>query len=298
MYYQPPGALGLLVGAVITLWAAALALVLFNNGLTSEIGTGQFLSYVGALGAAALAALFGYWTFALATLSYALDRNGLVIAWGPTRQVIPLGAIERLVPGTAVGVPRVNGVSWWGYHVGRASIERIGEVLFYSTHQAPEQLLYVMTSERNYAISVADPADFAREIQVRQELGPTAELTHHVERGGAAAHPLSSDRVGQGLALLALLAGALVWAQLAVRYGGLPATLELHFPPTAPATIVTVVGRDAIFELPRAASLILALNLALGLLLHAWNRVAGYVLFIGATVVQLAFVAAIAIALA
>ena len=111
MYYQPPRALGLLVGAVITLWAAALALVLLNNGFASEIGMGQFSSYAGALAAAALATLFGYWSFALATLSYALDRNGLVIAWGPTRQVIPLGAIERLVPGTAVGVPRVSGVS-------------------------------------------------------------------------------------------------------------------------------------------------------------------------------------------
>ncbi len=297
MYYQPPRALGLLVGAVITLWAAALALVLLNNGFASEIGMGQFSSYAGALAAAALATLFGYWSFALATLSYALDRNGLVIAWGPTRQVIPLGAIERLVPGTAVGVPRVSGVSWWGHHVGRARIERIGEVLFYSTHQDPEQVLYVMTSERNYAISVQDPADFAREIQVRQELGPTAELTHHVERGGAAALPLSSDRLGQGLALLAVLAGALVWGQLAMRYGDLPATLELHFPPTEATLIVTVVSRDAIFELPRTALLMLGLNLLLGLLLHGWNRVTGYVLFIGATVVQLAFFAAIAIAL-
>ena len=172
MYYQPPRALGLLVGAVITLWAAAVVLVLFNNGLTSGIGLGQVLSYSASLVALVLAAIFGYWTYALATLSYALDRNGLVITWGTTRQVIPLGAIERLVPGTSAGVPRVGGVSWWGHHVGRANIERIGEVLFYSTHQTPEQVLYVMTEERNYAISVDDPAAFAQEIQVRQELGP------------------------------------------------------------------------------------------------------------------------------
>ena len=298
MYYQPPRALGLLVGAVITLWAAALALVLFNNGLTSEVGLGQLFSYAGALGAAALATLFAYWSYALATLSYALDRNGLVIAWGPTRQVIPLGAIERLVPGTSVGVPRVGGVSWWGHHAGRAHIERVGEVLFYSTHQSPEQVLYVMTAERNYAISVEDPADFAREIQLRQALGPTAEVTHHVERTGAAAQPFWSDRLGQALALLAILAGGLMWAQIAVRYGDLPATLELHFPPTEPTPIVTVVSRDAIFELPQIASLILGVNLAVGLVLHAWDRVAGYVLFIAAAVVQAAFVAAVALALA
>ena len=298
MYYQPPRALGLLVGAVITLWAGAVALVLFNNGLTTGIGLGQVVSYSVSLAAAALAVIFGYWTYALATLSYALDRNGLVITWGATRQVIPLGAIERLVPGTSLGVPRVGGVSWWGHHVGRARIERIGEVLFYSTHQTPEQVLYVMTEERNYAISVDDPAAFAQEIQARQDLGPTGEVTHHVERSGAAAQAFWNDRLGMALVVLALLAGAAVWGQLTARYDDIPPTLELHFPPTEPMPIVTVVSRDVIFELPRTASLILGVNLLVGMVLHAWDRVASYVVFLGATAVQAAFFAAIALALA
>ena len=70
--------------------------------------------------AVALTVVFVYWTYSLATMSYALDRNGLVIAWGPVRQVVPLHSIERLVPGSAVGVPSVHGVSWWGHHVGNA----------------------------------------------------------------------------------------------------------------------------------------------------------------------------------
>ena len=298
MYYRPPRALGLLVGAVISLWAAAVALLLLDSGLSADVGLRWFGSYAGAAVAAALALLFAYWTYALATLSYALDRNGLVIAWGPTRQVIPLGAIERLVPGTSLGVPRVSGVSWWGHHVGKARIERIGDVLFYSAHQAPEQVLYVMTAERNYAISVDDPAAFAQEIQVRQELGPTGEVTHRVERTGTAAQAFWNDRLALALALLAIVAGALPWLQLAVRYEDLPATLELYFPPSRPQPIVTVVSRDAIFELPRTASLMLGVNLVVGLALYSWDRVAGYVVFIAAAAVQVAFFAAIAIALA
>ena len=298
MYYQPPRGLGLLVGAVMTLWAAAVALVLLNNGLTVEPGLWWFASYLGALLAGGLAVLYGYWTYALATLSYAVDRNGLVITWGPTRQVIPLDAIERLVPGTAVGVPPVRGISWWGHHVGGTHIERIGDVLFYSTHQAPEQVLYVMTSERNYAISVEDPAAFAQEIQIRQDLGPTARLAHHVERSGTAMQPFWSDRRALALATVALIAGALVWAQIAARYGMLPPTLELHFPPSDPQPIVTVTSRDAIFQLSRTASLILGVNIVLGAALHAWDRVAGYVLLFAATVVQVAFLAAVALALA
>ena len=100
------------------------------------------------------------------------------------------------------------------------------------------------------------------------------------------------------LVLLALLAGAAAWGQVTARYNDIPATLELHFPPAAPTPIVTVVSRDAIFELPRTASLILGVNLLVGLVLHAWDRVAGYVLFLAATAVQAAFFAAIAIAIA
>jgi len=296
MYYQPPRALGLLVGTILSLWAAAVALALIDNGLKSEIGIPGMVSYAVAMAAAALALLFAYWTYGLATLSYALDRNGLIIAWGPTRQVIPLGSIERLVPGTSVGVPRVAGITWWGHHIGRATIDRIGDVLFYSTHQSADQVLYVMTSERNYAISVEDPAGFAQEIQVRQDLGATADVTHHVERSGAAAQGFWSDRTGIGLALLALTAGAAVWAQIGVRYADLPSTLELHLPGTELIPVVTVVSRETILELPRVASIVLAVNLALGVLLHGWDRVAGYVLFIVATVVQLAFFAALVIA--
>ncbi|MEE8337867.1 MAG: PH domain-containing protein [Dehalococcoidia bacterium] len=298
MYYQPSRALGLLVGTVLALWTAAVGFVLFDNGLNSPIGIEGLISYVVAAAAAGLTALFAYWTYSLATLSYALDRNGLVISWGATRQVIPLGAIERLVPGTSIGVPRVAGVSWWGHHVGRARIERIGEVLFYSTHQSPAQVLYVMTSERNYAISVDDPADFAQQIQIRQDLGPTGTVTHHVERSGSALQGFWDDGVAVALALLALLAGAGVWAQVALGYGDLPSTLELHFPPSEVIPIVTVVSRDAILELPRVASLVLVLNVVLGVLIHGWERVAGYVLFLAAIAVQLALIAAYAIATA
>jgi hypothetical protein len=298
MFYQPSRALGLLVGTVLGLWTTAVGLVLLDNGISSGIGMEGVLSYSVALAAGGLALLFAFWTYSLATLSYALDRNGLAIVWGSTRQVIPLGAIERLVPGTSVGVPRVSGVSWWGHHVGRAEIDRIGEVLFYSTHQSAAQVLYVMTSERNYAISVDDPASFAQHIQLRQDMGPTTEVTHHVERTGSMMQSFWDDKVAITLVAVALLAGMAVWAQVALGYADLPTTLALHFPPTEVTPIVTVVSRDAILELPRVASVVLVVNLVLGVLLHGWERLAGYVLFLAATAVQIALIAAYAIAVA
>jgi hypothetical protein len=291
--YHPPRALGLLAGSVLTLWAAGIGVLLLNHGITSDLGVTALVTYAAAMAAALLAMVFGYWTYGLATLSYELDRNGLVINWIGTRQIVPLGAIERLVPGTSVGVPRVRGVSWLGYHVGRATIERIGEVLFYSTHQAPEHVLYVMTAERNYAISVDDPASFARDIQVRQDLGPTAEVTHHVERRGISAVGFLIDRTAIGLALLALAAGGAVWLLISVRYPSLPATLELSIPPVSDNPLVEVTTKDALLELPRVASLLLVINLVGGIALHLWDRLASYVLLIAATAIQLGFIVAI-----
>jgi len=297
VHYQPPRALGLLVGSALALWSAGVAYVLFAFALEAGVGVGALLSYTGAAVLTTLAILFGFWTHALATLSYGIDRNGLLITWGPTRQVVPLGDIERLVPGTAVGVPPIRGISWLGHHVGRGEIDRIGEVMFYSTHQGPEQVLYVMTSQRTYAISVEDPHAFAREIQLRQELGPTASVSPHVEREGTAAQPFWEDDRARVMVLGALGACLLLWIYVVQRYASLPPTLTVSFPPGASSGLVSLSGREALFALPRSATAILAINFAVGVVAHASSRVAGYILFGVAGLAQFAMLAGIALAL-
>lgn len=295
MHYQPPRALGLLVGVLLALWSGSVAVLLANAGIAAEGGLQIFVTFLGATIAGILAVLFAFWTYSLATIAYLLDRNGLVISWGPTRQIVPLRAIRRLVPASSVGVPRIRGVSWWGHHVGRGDVSQIGTVLFYSTHQTTEQVLYVITTERNYAISVDNPEDFAREVLRRQELGPTAEVAHHVERTGASLESFWADPRARWLAAAAVIGLALVWGQVAMRYGSLPSTLQLHFPVTD--QVVAPEGREAILELPRTATILLAANLVLGVILHSWDRMAGYVLFAAAVAVQASIFAAIVIAL-
>jgi len=154
-----------------------------------------------------------------------------------------------------------------------------------------------VTSERNYAISVEDHADFARQVQIRQDLDPTARVTHHAQRLSSAAQAFWYDPVGRILVAAALFATFLMWVLVSLRYPDLPATLELHFPAYEDTGLVDIRTKDSILQLPRIATLILAINLALGFLLHSWERVAGYVLFLAATAIQLGFAAAIAIAL-
>ena len=297
MHYQPPRTLGLMMGGVLVAWALAVAALLaaFARGRDTDLAT--VAAWIGAAGAAALAGLFAYWTMALASLRYTVDRNGLVIAWAGVRQVVPLQAIERLVPGTSLEVPRVRGISWLGYHIGSAEIRRIGSVLFYSTHQAPEQVLYVMTSERNYAISVPDPAAFAREIQVRQDLGPTAEVGHHVERTLPSLQGLSRDR----RALLLLLAMAVLCAAdavvLGIRYRSLPDLLPFTFPPGDPRPLSDAASRARLTDIPRAAGAVLGIDMVLAVLFALWDRVAAYVVLMAGVAVQVALLAALAVVL-
>ena len=297
MHYQPPRTLGLMMGGVLVSWALAVAVLLavFARGRDTDLATVG--AWTGAGGAAALAGLFAYWTMALASLRYTVDRNGLVIAWAGIRQVIPLQAIERLVPGTSLEVPKVHGISWFGYHIGSAEIRRIGSVLFYSTHQAPEQVLYVMTSERNYAISVPDPAAFAREIQVRQDLGPTAEVSHHVERTLPALQGLSRDR--RALVLLTACAALCVAnaVLLGVRYGALPEVLPYVFPPGDTQPLAGAAVRTRLVDVPRAAAVVFGLDVVLALLFALWDRVASYAVLIAGVGVQVALLSALGVAL-
>lgn len=297
MYYQPPRALGLIVGGLLTLWSAALTFLLLDAGMSGGSSALAFFAFGGGVAALALCSLFAYWTYSLATLTYTLDRNGLVIAWGAVRQVVPLQAIDRLIPGTSAGVPRVEGVSWWGHHVGSAEVGRIGHVLFYSTHQSAEQVLYVLTVERNYAITVEDAAAFAREVQRRQDLGPTAVVEHRVERSGVALQSVIADPIARWICAAALAGLALLWAYIALRYSSLPPTLTLHFPPTAQDTVLTVTAREAILELPRVATLLLLVNLGAGALLHTWDRMAGYLLFAAAVATQVVMLVAVLLAI-
>lgn len=293
MQYRPARTPGLVAGGALTGWALAVALLLLAIGMSRELGFEGWLAYSASLAAAAIAVLFGYWTWALWTLSYDLDRNALLIRWGWTQQVIPLGSIERLVPASAVAIPRAPGVSWWGSQIGRAIVEPIGPVLCYATDRVPEQMVYVVTSQQTYALTIDDPQEFAREVLIRQELGPTARLQYQVRRGGPALLR-TNDRIALLIALLAVLGGASVWLQIALRHGAVPATVPVHLTAGEAAEFF---ARPTLIEIGSAATIILIAGLAIGLLVHARERVAGRLVFAGAAVAQVIFFAATAIAI-
>ena len=168
--FRPPRTLGTIIGAAFAGWSLLFA------GLTLRIAIGApaefktFLAWLVAGVLLLLAGVFANWTYALSTLSYMVDRETLVIRWGFRRVVIPIDTIQRMIPGRTLDVARISGLNWWGCHVGDGDVKRVGYTIFYSTHTSPDELLYIVTSEESYALTVQEQAAFAEEIQARASL--------------------------------------------------------------------------------------------------------------------------------
>jgi hypothetical protein len=229
-------------------------------------------------------------------MSYALDEKGLSIRWGLIRQFIPLSQIERCVPGREARLLEIRGVNWWAYHVGRASVPTIGDVLFYSCHHSPWELIYIVTSSGSYAISPENSVRFTMELQRLQhsqaaaaEEAPRQRAEHPL----VATHPFWLDRYGQALALIAVLANVALFGFVFAVYPGLADELNLAFPPLGQTDLRP---KREVLQIPATALALLAVSLAAGLAVHKWERVASYLLLAGAILLQGLFLVAAAIA--
>ena len=232
-----------------------------------------FLAWAVAAVLGLLALLFLNWTYSLWTLAYTIDRDSLTIRWGMRRIIIPIESIQRMVPGRTLDESRIHGLNWWGCHVGNADVKRVGYTLFYSTHSTPDELLFIVTSEEAYALTVLNQAAFAEEIQARAALGPVEEHLQRSEAGGIAALPFWRDRV----ALLAAGASGIVCAVLCGylfgKYPGLPSVVQLSFP--ALGGVVRVGDKSELLRIVYLGAGIFVTNTAVGVAVHARERAAG-----------------------
>jgi hypothetical protein len=205
MEFHPRRATGTILGITASAWALVFAALLVLRGATEPVSLSTVFCYLVAGIFLGVGALLAYWTYACAGLRYTLDRNGLAIHCGFVRQVIPLESVKRLTQGELVPLPRIAGVGWPGYHVGRAEVQDIGETLFYSTHRRPAELVYVITASQAYAVSPPDVKKFVSEVESMRKQGVALLLQQAPRRLPLADQPFWFDRYAQGLALVAVL---------------------------------------------------------------------------------------------
>jgi len=208
---------------------------------------------------------------------------------------VPIEAIQRMVPGRTLDEAHVIGLNWWGCHIGGSDVKRIGYTLFYSTHSTPDELLYLVTDDDAYAITVLDQAAFAEEIQARAALGPVDVHVQRSEAVGVAALPFWRDRV----ALVAVGASAsacvLLGGYVFASYPGLPRVIELSFP--ALGGVVRVGDKQELLRIAYLGAGILGVNTVAGVVLHTRERAAGLWLMASSGLLQVILLAAAAVAI-
>ena len=267
---------------------AAIALVnaaLIGMTASQPISLGTFIAGVAVLSGFLVVGLIAYWVYGLAGASYLLDRNQLVIRWGPSRQVIPMSEIEGLLTGDQVdGSVRFYGGRWPGHFVGFGELQDLGQALFYATVPPQAQIL-IATPGLIYGISPSDPGEFLRSFSKRLQMGPTQRVEQSSQRLSVLDWPIWKDSLGLTLLGAATLALASLLATVCFRFPALPPLVPLHFGPTGSPD--RLGPRGDIFLLPLVGLSTLVLNGALGSLLYGRDRVASYLLWGGAILVQL-----------
>ncbi len=293
MQFHPRRATGTTLGIAASAWALVFAALLVLRGATEPVSLSTVFCYLFAAVFLGIAALIGWWTYACASLRYELDRNGLVIHCGFVRQVIPLDGVKRVTHGELIPLPNVKGVGWPGHHVGHASVQDIGETLFYSTHRRPAELVYVITASQAYAVSPPDVRQFVSEVESARKEGVELPLRQVPRRLPLADQPFWLDRYAQGLALVAVLLCAATAGVIYANYGGLPESLAISFPPL---DVERVASKHELLSLPATAFGILLVSLVAAVAARAWEKLASYTLLAGLVAVQVVFLWGAAVA--
>jgi hypothetical protein len=255
---RPQRTSGTLIGVLLAVVAIALLTPLAVQAADWPIAWPTFVAYLAAIALFLLALLFAFWAYACFSLHYRIDGSGLLIRWGPLRHFIPIDRIQKLVPGRGEHQPRLQGLSWWGYHIGRGLAQGLGEVLFFSTHRSPEEVIYVQTATAVYGLSPRDHTRFTLALQRFQRAGQ-AGGSEGVRRHLLAAHPIWGDRIAQGLAATAIALNAGLFAYVFAIYPGLSDQITIAFPPIG--DITTLEAKREILKIPATALVLLALSL-------------------------------------
>jgi hypothetical protein len=268
-------------------------ILLVDGGLIAWIATQPvsirtFMVGLVSLASVALIGLLAYWLNGLLRSGYTLDRNALTITWGANEQTVPTPQIERVVLGEELESRafRFRGVSWPGHWVGYGEVQDLGSALFYAT-VPPKKQVYLVTPAVVYGVSPEDRAGFLHALQIRMQMGPT-QAVEQASRGPAfLTWDFWRDRLGLGLLTGALALVLALTGFICARFAALPRLLPLHFDAAGAPDRLGPQGQ--IFFLPLIGLVTWIVNGVLGGFFYRRERLASYLLWGGAAVVQALF---------
>lgn len=280
------------VGLALLALLGALALGVAWGARASWPGPRAAVLLLVLLALVPLLGVLAYWTWGFFSLRYHSGRDGIVIRWAASRQVIPMESITHVLAGRGYAAP-LKGLRWPGHWVGRTIVvdddEHPRPTLVYATVPPPGQLL-IVTPALAYAISPADRVAFIEDFKVRRRLGPVQALEQGTEQAGLIGLGLWRDPAALRLLAAGCLLGALLLAWITWQFPSLPQELflQLRYDPLLSSAVPgPPQAPSAVWRLPMIGLLALAANTVLAALVHGRARVGALLLILGALLVQL-----------
>jgi uncharacterized membrane protein len=263
----------------------AVAIFLLNSLLQQNDLFAAFQLFIGLLLALIITVSTLYWTIIAIKLRYYLDRNGVAIRWGLTQYFIPFEHIKSVVPGRGLPVsPKFWGLNIAGLRFGWSRLAEYGPLKFHTTASLADSLL-IVASDYTYVISPFHPDQFLKAWQARQSLGPTHQWPTGVYRSWPLNTPLLVDSLAWWLLGLAGLVCLALFGYLAFVFPDLPASLPVHF--NALGRTDRIADKSTLLILPTAGVIILVGNALLGELIYRQEKVAAYLLWGSAAMMQI-----------
>jgi hypothetical protein len=284
---------GGLIGTALVVLMALLPLGLVAAALAVGPGPVAAVLLVAAVATLPLVAWLAMWLWGYFSLRYTVSRDGIVIHWGATQQVVPIEDITHLLNGRPYA-EALSGLRWPGHEVGRTSVVtddgQAHPTLVFATRPPEEQLL-VVTPGLAYAISPADRSAFVDEFRIRSRLGPVQRLTQGTDQPAWARLTLWHDGAAMRLLAIGLVLNLLAFAWLVWHYPALPLEVptQLSFDPArAVAAVAVERPKPTLWLLPAIGLAGLALNGGFAVAVHRRVRLAALLLLLGAVLLELA----------
>jgi hypothetical protein len=254
--------------------------------LARPVDGATFLGGLWVLGSFMLVIYLGSRVLGLLTMQYWVDRDAVTLVWGATRQIVPIGQIERVQ--VDLGDRPHDPPRPWHWpcpYRRRFHCDGIGVVNAYATRDLRD-LLILVTSEESFGLSPANAGAFVAALQERYALGPARARRTELKRPPLWTWRLWRDRTALCLVMAGLLGVLLLFGVFCFRLPGLPADLPLHYDinglpdriaPKANLVVLPLIGFISWF-----------LNLVWGIWIYSRvQRQGAYLLWGGAVVVQI-----------
>ena len=261
--YAPSRGKGILFLVPLCAGLIALEIFLLRHFDVTDVGLQFFLLLIALLLIAVPLAFLLYRLYCLLFSGYRLERDGLLIQWGPRAEVIPLNAIEWIrnpqemdidVPWSVLPMP--------GAYLGTVNVD--DRLTFEFLASDTKTMLFIGTSKYIYAISPRNPAAFLNGFERILQMGTLTNVTWETNRPGRWIIEAWQNKAGRYGSLFSLLFLMALYIFVGIRFR-VKDTISLTFSPQGEP--LEEISATNMLVVPLAATIIWVIGTVMGLIL-------------------------------